>query len=136
VTSWSEKPCAGCGRKKSLKYKNRKFCYRCGIEARRARSKGAHSRAIEQRYGITGETYDRLYELQGGRCAICRRSTGRTRRLAVDHDHKTTLVRGLLCRPCNSMLGLARDDPEFFRRAIDYLAQPPMTRLDIGPADH
>lgn len=60
---------------------------------------------------------------------MCRRANGRTRRLSVDHDHITGQVRGLLCRPCNTILGHARDAIRFFERAIDYLTDPPAMRL-------
>lgn len=66
-----------------------------------------------------------MLKVQGGACAICRRATGKTRRLAVDHDHQSGQVRGLLCKPCNRLLGHARDDVEFFERAGDYLSEPP-----------
>lgn len=61
----------------------------------------AHARMVEKTYGITGEQYWALYEAQGGRCAICRWASGKTKRLAVDHDHKTGQVLGLLCGRCN-----------------------------------
>ena len=60
---------------------------------------------------------------------MCRWANGRTRRLSVDHDHKTGKVRGLLCRPCNNHLGLARDDVDYFRRGIEYLEDPPFERM-------
>lgn len=66
-----------------------------------------------------------MYAHQGMRCAICRVASGRHRRLAVDHCHKTGRIRGLLCGRCNKMLGQARDSVEFFARAIDYLTEPP-----------
>ena len=69
--------------------------------------------------------YDQLKEAQGGVCAICQKATGVRKKLAVDHDHKTEHVRGLLCGPCNKLLGFARDNPEFFRRAANYLENPP-----------
>lgn len=77
--------------------------------------------------------YERLYEAQGGVCALCRRATGRTKRLAVDHDHTCCAgkescgrcVRGLLCGPCNDVLAVARDSADYFLGAIAYLAQPP-----------
>ncbi|MDF3280889.1 endonuclease VII domain-containing protein [Gordonia sp. N1V] len=72
-------------------------------------------------YGLLPGEYERLYLAQGGRCYACRRATGKTRRLSVDHDHRTGEVRGLLCRPCNTLLGRARDAVEFFQRFIDYL---------------
>jgi hypothetical protein len=55
-------------------------------------------------FGITLGDYLRILDLQGGRCVICRRPpTGN--RLAVDHDHATGRVRGLLCAPCNRHVG-------------------------------
>ena len=77
------------------------------------------------RYGITPEQYWALYEAQGGTCYICQRATGKVRKLAVDHDHRSGFVRGLCCKPCNSTLALARDDVAFFDRAITYLITPP-----------
>lgn len=44
--------------------------------------------------------YDKMLAAQGGKCAICKRPP-KSRRLAVDHDHKTGKVRGLLCFRCN-----------------------------------
>jgi Recombination endonuclease VII len=85
------------------------------------------------RYGLTPEEYARLFEAQGRRCAICRRATGASKALAVDHDHTCCpgptscgrCVRGLLCGPCNSTMAHFRDDPELFRRAIRYLREWP-----------
>ena len=53
--------------------------------------------------GVTDDEYARLLEAQGGGCAICG-NTPKTRRLDVDHDHKTGKVRGLLCHRCNRSL--------------------------------
>jgi hypothetical protein len=80
-------------------------------------------------YGIQPDDYDKMYAAQAGKCAICRRATGLTRRLSVDHDHATGKVRGLLCRVCNDMLGHARDDIEFFARAMQYLNDPPANSI-------
>jgi len=57
---------------------------------------------------------------QGGTCAICDSPPG-SRRLAIDHDHATGVVRGLLCPRCNTGLAYFRDRPELFRTAADYL---------------
>ena len=74
------------------------------------------------KYGITVEDYDRLFELQDGKCAICGDSdTGKFNHLCVDHDHKTGEVRGLLCNPCNKGIGCLRDDKEILKSAISYL---------------
>lgn len=71
-------------------------------------------------YGITLDEHERRAEAQGNACAICGRHNGR-KRLAVDHDHKTGEVRGLLCEKCNQGLGNFGDDPDRLRKAADYL---------------
>lgn len=106
---------------------------RCATH-QRARKKALrernHGRWILATYGITAEEYQAILDYQGGRCAICQRATGATKRLSVDHDHKTGAVRGLLCTPCNrDVLGHLRDDPAALRRGADYLENPPADRV-------
>jgi Recombination endonuclease VII len=50
--------------------------------------------------GVTDDEYGLLLESQEGRCALCPNEP-KTRRLHVDHDHRTGAVRGLLCFRCN-----------------------------------
>lgn len=99
---------------------------------KKRRREANHERAVQRTYGLNEGEYAQLYEFQGGKCAACRRATGKTRRLSVDHDHATGEVRGLLCRPCNTLLGHARDSIAFFRRCIAYLGDPPRQRLKEG----
>jgi ABC-type nitrate/sulfonate/bicarbonate transport system substrate-binding protein len=73
-----------------------------------------------KKYGMTPEQYDATLEEQGGVCAICKTAPV-ARRLSVDHDHETLVVRGLLCSPCNSVLGFANDDIDRLKAAIAYL---------------
>lgn len=55
-----------------------------------------------RRFGITEDQYDEIYRKQGGCCAVCKRASGLFKhRLAVDHDHQSGEVRGLLCIHCN-----------------------------------
>jgi hypothetical protein len=72
-------------------------------------------------YGITLAEYDAIFVLQGGRCAICKESCPTQRELAVDHDHVTGEVRGLLCTQCNNGLGRFKESPALLRKAADYL---------------
>ena len=81
-----------------------------------------------KKYGLTEDDYEAMVERQHGVCAICLQPeryidarTGLARRLAVDHDHKTFKVRGLLCGPCNRALGQYEDMPERLERAAAYL---------------
>ena len=53
--------------------------------------------------GVTDEQYAAMLKAQGGGSAICG-NPPKTRRLHVDHDHKTGKVRGLLCFRCNRAL--------------------------------
>jgi hypothetical protein len=100
--------------------------HRAELARRRA---AARDKRIEETYGLTPADYDAIFAYQDGACAICRRATGKTRRLSVDHDHAccngprscSRCVRGLLCRPCNRMLGHLRDEPRAFIRAAEYL---------------
>lgn len=59
---------------------------------------------LKRTYGLTLKQYDKMIEDQGGVCAICGGINENGHRLAVDHNHETGKVRGLLCRKCN--LGL------------------------------
>lgn len=78
------------------------------------------SAELRFRYGITLDDYNAMAVAQRGACAICAKVS--SRRLHVDHDHLTGSVRGLLCRPCNHMLGLSRDNADVLAAAIRYLA--------------
>lgn len=130
---WEGKPCCKCGRRKTPRRRLEKYCATCHREANAAAARRSHDRYLRRTYGITIDEYDAIHHYQGGTCYICRRATGKTRRLSVDHDHKAgsgrQSVRGLLCRPCNNFLGHFRDNPEIFARAIDYLASPPAHRV-------
>ena len=70
--------------------------------------------------------YERLHQLQSGLCAICRgpetiKNHLGIRRLAVDHDHKTGKIRGLLCSHCNTAIGKFKDKVEYLIAAAIYL---------------
>lgn len=83
---------------------------------------------LQRHYGLTPEQYDALLERQGGRCAICvGEGPGRKGSdfFAVDHDHDTGMIRGLLCSTCNMGLGSFKDDPTRLSKAIEYLVSPP-----------
>lgn len=98
----------------------------------RRRKADNHEKRVQQTYGLEKGEYAKLYIFQGGRCAICRRATGASKRLAVDHDHATGAVRGLACSVCNRMLGHARDKISFFRRCVLYLGYPPYKAMRDG----
>jgi hypothetical protein len=83
------------------------------------RVRGAY---LRRKYGITLEDWVRAFRAQNGCCAICGDKFGDDpKKTHVDHDHKTGEFRKLLCRNCNIGLGMFKSNPEFLRKAIDYL---------------
>jgi hypothetical protein len=140
VVSRPAKPkrqCARCDKALSAKRQRMKYCYLCDVAVKKERAERGHRVMVARMYGIAVWVYDRLLEIQGGRCAICQRAKGIARRLAVDHDHSCCpelpacgkCVRGLLCKTCNRIIGHARDDPAFFLRGYDYLINPPARQV-------
>jgi hypothetical protein len=76
---------------------------------------------FEYKYGITFDQYMQMLEDQNGVCRLCKGTNPSGRRLAVDHNHETGEVRGLLCSNCNTALGLLKDNPVLLEAAIAYL---------------
>jgi len=101
--------------------------YQRGWRARHAvrlRVSESYGQRYLRRYGLLKEDFELLLKLQKGVCAICKKSPRANKRLAVDHDHKTGAVRGLLCDKCNHALGELDDSPSLFRSALRYLSVP------------
>lgn len=72
-------------------------------------------------YGITLNDYEIMFRRQDGACAICKKHNLDGKALAVDHNHATGTVRGLLCRKCNITLGFINDDIRTITAMFDYL---------------
>jgi dCMP deaminase len=83
---------------------------------------------MQREYGLTLTDYNHRLELQGGVCAICKRPPEANKRLAIDHDHATGKIRGLLCMKCNLLLGYAEDNLTFIRASASYLLRCDPTR--------
>lgn len=66
---------------------------------------------LECAAGALGDS-EVLAQWHSGRCAIC----GRASDLVCDHDHATGLVRGWLCRSCNTSEGTNREPDTIFAR--------------------
>lgn len=67
----------------------------------RQQSKTARDRYLRKKYGISQKVYQKMLEHGGGKCWICQKPPKEGKNLAVDHDHKTGQVRGLLDWQCN-----------------------------------
>lgn len=81
---------------------------------------------LRRLYGLSLPEYQVMFMAQNGLCAICKAPetvivNGKVISLAVDHDHKTGLVRELLCRRCNAHLGKLGDNLQYIRKLYLYL---------------
>ncbi len=85
------------------------------------REEAAHY-SLMYSYGITLKEYNKILANQNGVCAICGNPPN-DRKLAVDHNHVTGKIRGLLCKACNTTLGNVKDSVEILEKAIEYLKE-------------
>jgi len=83
------------------------------------------SGVLKTRYGITIQQYKYLLFKQRGKCKICPlKQKDMKIALAVDHDHISNRIRGLLCSNCNRGIGFFQDNPKLLRKAARYLKKP------------
>lgn len=85
---------------KAWRERNRERCAAYS-RARVRTDKEKFSTLLKQRYGITREHYRAMIADQCGCCAMCDRQLGPSLAPCIDHDHKTGIVRGILCHRCN-----------------------------------
>jgi hypothetical protein len=138
------KTCCVCGERKHFdlfyNYKNKSDnkSYRCKLCDDKARRKWStenpqkayesmRGRNLKFRFNLSIDEYKQMLSAQGGKCAICEATENNTTgdrkdwNFAVDHDHKTGKIRGLLCNNCNRGLGLLQDSAELLLKAKEYL---------------
>jgi Recombination endonuclease VII len=124
------KPCVKCGAVD--RYPSTRKCRPCA-KAWLAAHPGyyrvyARRNHLLRKFDLTPEEYDALLSAQNDVCAICLKSPGK-KHLAIDHDHVTKEIRGLLCTYCNRVtIGRERNSAKL-RRAADYLEDPPARRI-------
>lgn len=76
----------------------------------------------KSKYGVNNALYAAMNKRQNGCCATCKRPASMFKRgLVIDQNHDTGHVRGLLCSPCNTILGHAQESPETLHALADYL---------------
>lgn len=101
-------------------HRNRKFCS-AGCKNR--------SHGLKKKYGLSVDQYRELVESTGGRCPICKRKPTTWH---VDHDHKTRMVTGAVCSPCNvGLLACSGHDISLVISLFKYLKETPAERLGI-----
>ncbi|WP_434405002.1 endonuclease VII domain-containing protein [Streptomyces sp. NBC_01353] len=107
--------CSLCGPGAAVRIRDDK---RRPAECKRNHIRRKRDREFKQEYGISREEFRRRVAEQQGLCQICRIQPTF---LCVDHDHRTGMVRGLLCTQCNFALGHLRDSPALALAAAEYL---------------
>ena len=110
--------CAGCDTYKPLErfYQRSNYC------------KDGCALAVNRRtlYGIDRKQYSEMHAEVAGACPACGRDD---RPLVVDHCHDSGAIRGLLCGPCNSGMGMFGDSVEAMRGAVAYLERFSTSRV-------
>lgn len=108
--------CKVCGSIFKTKSPKRRMCSACSDTNMRRRAK-----MLTEKYNLSLDDYQRMFDEQGGVCAICKDASRADDILAVDHCHKTGAVRGLLCSLCNTGIGMFCDDATIIQSAAMYL---------------
>ncbi len=140
----AKKVCPKCGKKKPRRefHKNTStrdgracYCKVCRLRSASSKYKKwsrdnpeearekSRKASYKKDYGITIRDYNEMFLQQAGKCAICgtTKPTAKKSHFAVDHDHTTGNVRGLLCHHCNAGIGYLKDDIKLLANAIQYL---------------
>lgn len=112
--------CAICGIEKPINEFSRSKNTFTGFDSRckSCAVQRARRHYFLKKYNLTDDKIKEMSASQNHRCLICETKSDN---LFVDHCHKSGTVRGLLCSLCNSAIGLLKENPESFRRAIAYL---------------
>ncbi len=105
-----------------------KEIYSSGLSKTRSYD-GVYAANIMRTFGMTLDDYNSMLERQSGVCAVCRepesvlRKNGQPYRLAVDHNHRTMQVRGLVCRRCNQVVWAIEEHAGLLADVTRYLEQ-------------
>jgi|LakMenEpi03Aug12_release.lakeMendotaPanAssembly.Ray.scaffolds.fasta_scaffold1303032_1 hypothetical protein len=97
-----------------------KFSQKLWYDANKERHR---ENTLKRKYGLTLDDYEKMLQEQNSSCAICFVKMENTKKkyLCVDHNHLTGDVRSLLCDPCNTAIGLLKENQEVILRAAEYL---------------
>lgn len=128
ATARTEKRCPCCNEHKPLESfaksaarvdGRQSVCKQCGLVYRRG--PGQRTSDIKRRFGISNERFIDLLAIQGNVCAICGGPPKGRGMYAIDHDHSTGALRGILCTTCNTGMGCFHDDTALLEKATRYL---------------
>lgn len=129
--------CKACVLLKQKEYaaRNREKVLKKGRAYYQSTKEKTRERNLKKYFGITTEQYDKILAEQNGGCAVCGKTPEQEgRNLAVDHNHATKEIRGILCTFCNHFIVNKHKEGRLLRAAADYLDKPgtglfaPLTR--------
>ena len=123
------KRCPHCYKEKSNSEFNFNIKSKDGLSSycRECAHKSSRSNHLQRQFSITEAQYNLMLKSQENKCAICnqpetaKHQSGGIKNLAVDHDHKTFKIRGLLCMHCNQAIGKFKHNIKTLKQAILYL---------------
>lgn len=96
----------------------------------RENKENGRNKNLKQHYGISLAEWEKLFDSQKRRCACCGTNSNGKRRWSTDHCHETAVIRGILCSPCNMLIGALGDSlPQIkksFSRIVTYLKKKPV----------
>lgn len=109
----------------------------CGDDCRKRQ---ARAEWIAKTYGITLEEWERIWQHQGRKCAICTRAPREGEVFHLDHEHtkgQSGPIRGILCPYCNTRLVGRLKSAERAQALANYLHSPPapeaLGRVVVAP---
>lgn len=101
---------------------NERQVYRKSSKGKKRLAESRRKYELRSKFNMSVDDYFEMYEEQDGRCKICYdRQHSYRAHLAIDHCHKTGIIRGLLCNSCNVGIGNLKDSPKVLKRAIAYI---------------
>jgi DNA-directed RNA polymerase subunit RPC12/RpoP len=102
--------CKPCKNEVTIKHVNKNFQYY---------KNSWRAYDLKKKYNLSVDQFEEMMKAQNYKCHICKKSLKKYS--AVDHNHKTRKVRGILCRKCNLGLGSAKDNVKILKNMIKYL---------------
>ena len=131
ITDSKPRYCKGCNQTKttghfsSSRANRPKFCDDCRKELKDhaifTASLSTREAYVYRYHGLLPDDYHNFLKIQNNKCAICKEDKDECD-LHVDHCHKTNLTRGLICKTCNTLIGMAKDNIDILENAKIYLS--------------
>jgi hypothetical protein len=122
--------CRGCLSEKSRQWRQEnkdraRSSWKRWAERHPEKEKIRVRRYLARKRGIPAHLFESIEAAREGKCQLCGCLSEEGKVHCLDHDHATGEFRGVICRRCNTVLGLVKDDASILTRAVDYLSSSP-----------